>query len=671
LRYTGNLIERKKINERNNAQLKVNEDKIQVIETSGLIKLAEMHEKKKGILGIYKGSESKSNIDLLANLESTKKDNSVIPPMSREINFSVVKQNEQKPENVMKKIHDSNIQDFFRKNEGSPCVIDSVSVIDIPYEIKKKSVNKSKLNEKTRTNLIYVETSPVEMSTFSEISSQDAGFLYKEVSKLRRDVVKLNKKLDTSERELDAQREELERAAKCIEKNRIGYKSDKEKLESDYKDEIEHLKLKQMSAIEALKDSHKRQISDMNIRIGKAQNARVKEGENMGMELEKMITREKDSLKINKKLADKNSTLSAQVSAIQVQMGVLQTRLETFKQTAENALERERKSDIRLDAALSLHVRQLSIRQDRETELERTVADLSSLLVAVRQPDRNKFDNGECCSLQTQINFDRVIVNLKEQGFALAEEIDGLKSQVILERERSQSLRKELEDISLERNQEISTTLARNKQYDSQISVLMSDVSQLQSSFTLKFSKTGRYRENEKTIELRKEVSYLSDELLRRRSQLDNASSEIVTLRNRLQAADIRTGNSVKILKSSLSRLDICDIEGGTPVGVHSLRARRNIKPKFTSIRSALKLNTERGIIMEQIGSLVDLVDNQAFDTGLFLCHHPFARGGFFLYFLTLQFWTFFFVIFRYQGFDDVSCMNVKSPEILANVSIP
>jgi outer membrane murein-binding lipoprotein Lpp len=62
-------------------------------------------------------------------------------------------------------------------------------------------------------------------------------------------------------------------------------------------------------------------------------------------------------------LRDEKSTLLSRVSSLQAQQAALENRLDSISQTADNAMEREREAEDRLDAALSIHARQLTQRQ--------------------------------------------------------------------------------------------------------------------------------------------------------------------------------------------------------------------------------------------------------------------------------------------------------------------
>ena len=60
---------------------------------------------------------------------------------------------------------------------------------------------------------------------------------------------------------------------------------------------------------------------------------------------------------------DEKSTLLSQISTMQGQQAALGSRLESLTQAADNAMEREREADDRLDKALSVHAKQISQRQ--------------------------------------------------------------------------------------------------------------------------------------------------------------------------------------------------------------------------------------------------------------------------------------------------------------------
>jgi hypothetical protein len=62
---------------------------------------------------------------------------------------------------------------------------------------------------------------------------------------------------------------------------------------------------------------------------------------------------------------EEKSTYLSQVTTLQGQQEMLGSRLESLTQTADSAMEREREAEERLDAALSVHAKQISQRQVR------------------------------------------------------------------------------------------------------------------------------------------------------------------------------------------------------------------------------------------------------------------------------------------------------------------
>ena len=62
-------------------------------------------------------------------------------------------------------------------------------------------------------------------------------------------------------------------------------------------------------------------------------------------------------------IRDEKMTLLSQISTLRGQQEALESRLGSLTQTSDNAMDREREAEDRLDAALSLHAKQLSQRQ--------------------------------------------------------------------------------------------------------------------------------------------------------------------------------------------------------------------------------------------------------------------------------------------------------------------
>jgi len=523
--------------------------------------------------------------------------------------------------------------------------------------------NSKKLDQKCVTQhdeAILTELKEVlsKQKKLTKKASTEADAANKESRKLRRNVVKLNGDLDAMERELEAQRTELERAAVRMEKDRQRYKVEKERMEREHKEEMNRASEAQKESTQAMSASHAEQISDMEARIKRAETARAKEGGDMSMELADAATRERETLKKVLCLDDEKATLTSQVSSLKSQIGALHSRTESVQQTAESSSEREREADDRLDAALSLHARQMSQRQSREAELERTIADLGATLVVVRQKEMQQLKNSE--KVINNNSDDTGILDLKEKLATVEDEVEMLRAQLMLERQRSETLQNELEDMSQERTQESSVSLARQKQYDRRVADLTLKVSQLQSSLrhleqeesyigdgqSSDDNANSRLRIKEK--ELQKQISTLSEEIMKQRNKLDTSSSEVLTMRNRLRTALTRAENAEQMVISPHNE-ETSDIErGSTPYYNRKMR-RRGGRTGTTSIRSFIKLDSSRGKTRDKVGNFVDLVDKWAIDTGSFFKNNPLARALFLLYLMVLHLWAFCLVLFHFH----------------------
>lgn len=463
-----------------------------------------------------------------------------------------------------------------------------------------------------------------------------------EIRKLRRHVIKLNAQLESTEREMDAQRVELDRAAARMEKDRLRNKEEKERIIKGHKDDIKNILEEHKAAIKSMVESHEAQLADREEWITRTEEARVQEGGDLNKELQEAADRESELRAKITLLEDEKTTRSLQYASHQTQMSSLQSRLEAVTEAEELAKERERDADNRLDAALSLHARQLSQRQTRETELERAVADLGAALVLTRRNEQNHSDSKE---MQSKKELTAKSIENEQKLSRVEEELDNVKTSLSMEKQRCESLQLELEDFSKERIEEYSSFDAKQKQHDRQVADLKSTIKSLQanlrgksSSDTSKGDKSSEPRQNrEKHFE--EQISKLTKELFNERRKFENSASEASTLRNRLGTALRRATNAEEALQKAPMEQD--DLEFNL---VGKRRGFGQVKNKMVvpSIRSAIKCEPGRGEIKETIGLVVDAIDHWAVDLGSFLRKNPLARFIFLIYTVVIHMWAFF-----------------------------
>jgi len=490
----------------------------------------------------------------------------------------------------------------------------------------------------------------------------------KESRTLRRHVVALNKQLEHAETELQAQRVELERAAERMEKDRARHREDRESEKTRHSEEIKTIKTQNDKTLKELKQRSDSQIDDVRKQLRDLEDRRMQEGGDWNKELIDAVQREQEMARRLALMEDEKGTLLSQISILQDQQLALGNRIESLTQTADSAMERERESETRLDEALNLHARQIAQRQARESELERTVAELGSALVTARsKASKTVSRKSDPAVAGTMDNSDATSENPTARLQAVEQEMEGVIAQLQFEKQRCETLQNELRDVSKERTDEAASNHAKQIKTDRQVAELSHTITRLESELRIaknNGSMGGSTASSDQ--EGAKQIRELSEELLTQREKIANCHSEISTLKSRLKVANERTRTAEIALEEADSRNGMKDVgwrdverapisgdsgmrrRGG---GTHS---RRSAKNDGESMRAALHLDAVRSRSSEQIGKALDGVDAFLVSSGKFLRFNALARLLFISYLLTLHIWTFVLIILYTHGFESV-----------------
>ena len=486
-------------------------------------------------------------------------------------------------------------------------------------------------------------------------------------SQLEKNAKALTTKLETAEAEINAQREELLRAGERMEKDRARFQEERDDMLDEHDDEIDQLKEIHESEISAQKSQFEKQIKDLRQQLRLEESRRKQEGGDWTKELEDAIQREKDALlQLNQVQSEKN-VIQSTASKLEMQQSALQTKLDATLASAKTAAERERQAEDKLDAALSLHARQMSQRQTREAELERTIFELGSALMVARQKE------GQAANIvQASDQPKEEEANFKDLYEQANEELETIKVQFNMETQRREALQHELNEISKERTEEATSAQAKQRQHDRKVADLESSISRLKhtvrelknsNSSLVKPSSEGQAPELLRQLnEAKLEIGKLSEQLLRQQDRADVAKSEILALKGRLEAATTRANEAENALyaqtpSQSTSTGRMYEMEGGG-VGYSNPTTRRRVKgggfrargggSSVRSIRSALQFTAGRTTpAMEPVLATIDALDSWMVETGAFLRHEPLARLAFVVYLLTLHLWSFALVVFH------------------------
>ena len=569
--------------------------------------------------------------------------------------------------------------------EDSASVLSSPPLAPINLDLAKKAAEKALAAAEAHAQAEAAESALLVQRSLTEQAIREAKENAKEVRKLRRHVVKLNAELEAAETEMHAQRTELERAAARIEKDRTRNKEEKERAAREHKKEREAAAAEHRASMEKAAAVQAEQIVEMEERVRRANEAREREGGDWDKELKDTTEREREAMKKAMLLEDEKSTLSGHVSLLETQMTALQSRLHSVAETAETATEREREAEDRLDAALSLHARQIGQRQGREAQLERTIAELGAVLVAARNRGQgHTVSSAGAVASAPNVKNAEDGTSLRSRLQATEEELETLRAQLTLEHQHCEALRQELHDMSKERTEEMSVTHARQKQHDRRVADLAATISRLQISLrdlknvepssaygagtSLEEEGVGTNFEIQK--ELQQQVSSLTRQVFQQQSKVEENAVELSTLRSRLSVALTRADNAENALTmsgnlGSSSPGKHVDLESGFRGYDGGKKVRRRggrtkgltAASKSKSIRSALHLDLGRAGVSEtrqQIGTAIDALDQWSVETGSYIRHHPLARAGFLVYLTVLHLWTFCVLVFHAHTYDPV-----------------
>ena len=612
----------------------------------------------------------------------------------------------------------SDHKDLSNKKEDRP---DESKSTDDPIKSAPNSTGQSLSDSPSIPSKPTHAPSSTNTATTSQMAAAASSTLLtakeKEIRKYRRNILNLNSSLEKAETEIEAQRDELDRAASRMERDRSRFKQEKEAAEASHKAEVAALIASHEKAMQNFKEQQEEKVKEMEGRILRAEQARAREGGERDAELAEALDRERTSIENVAKLVEEKNTLSERVASLSAEILRLETRLDHASSQLDMASERERNAEEQLDKALSLHARQLGVRQKRESELEQTVADLGAALVVAK----SKLEKGMLGSFRGIVTEERE-EGLQERYVDAQDEIETLKAQLTLERQRCQTLHNELQDLSKEQADELSGAHARQRQYERKISDLTTTVAKLQSSVSRSnegsdvsaallnqdsdsgntYGRDLQYSGDEKkeTDHLRKQISSLSEKIFEQQSKLDRSSGEISTLKTRLQSAILRAETAETSLESANQRLIMMEMPGDAGYAVSGISSadeeigvattigrrkkggskrrvpmgtdtnRRLHRSKVESIRSALGLHPGRvpsGGCQETMAIFLDTCDTIAIDLGSHFRHYPLSRLTFMLYMVILHAWAFFLLVYHTHA-QGTGSLNHYSPESMMNM---
>ncbi|KAG7349339.1 golgin subfamily A member 5 [Nitzschia inconspicua] len=474
----------------------------------------------------------------------------------------------------------------------------------------------------------------------------------KEARTLRRHVVSLNEQLEAAESELQAQRKELERAAERMEKDRLRSKQEKESFQKRQAQEISLLKDQNEKTLKDQQRRFEEQIEGYRKRLLEEENKRKQEGGDWNKEISQAIDREQEMRLRASALEDEKLILLSRISTLEGQQMALGSQLESLTQAADNAIEREREAEDRLDLLLNQHARQISQRQAREAELEQTIQDLNAALVASR-------NGGVSAGMVSNLDGSSQIGNTKDSSVKVLEmELETANSHLALERERIETLQIQLRDLSKETAQEATNVQQKQLQAERKIADMSLTISKLEARLREEKKKdleaSASSERTVEKVEMANQIQLLSEEVVRLRDKIADHNSESLAMKHRLKSAvDRATKLEDELALARNSQSDNADIYDSMERAQSSRRRRLGTTPSVGSIRSAMRLDGGGGERSKQIGQAIDAVDSFAVSTGKYLRRNPLARAAFIFYLIVIHLWSFIILFFHAHSFQE------------------
>lgn len=479
----------------------------------------------------------------------------------------------------------------------------------------------------------------------------------------------LEERLQASEREIEAQAKELARAGDEMELIRSNAKDEREDLMDDHEDAMEDIQKAHEAALDKLRSEYEKTIAEWKDRYESEVSLRQQEGGDSVRELMDANQREKEALKQLAEATSRNEELQTKLDVVVGHETSLKEQVDASLESAQTVAANEQRAREQLDEANVLHAKQMAQRQARESELEQTVLEMGTALTLAKQQLQQQANQRSKGALEEEHQQHPNGSYYKEQWEQVAEELETLTVQFTMETQRREALQQELSEVSKERKQELALMQVKQQQHDRKVAELESTIHRLQDSLRASNNEpslptnhtNSSLSGNRQQQKLEREIASLSEQLVKQQGLVKVAKSEILALKGRLQAANVRADEAeqARFATTTRSRTSY-DVEGGDNTSSNSnnhrttFSVRRRIKGGtnrgIRSIRSALPCLVSRNSgnpAMDQIGLTIDAIDSWMVDTGSFMRHEPFARLGLLLYLMTLHLWSFALVVFH------------------------
>jgi hypothetical protein len=484
-----------------------------------------------------------------------------------------------------------------------------------------------------------------------------------EIRNMKNTIIALNNDLEILNREINAQQKELDTVAIRIDKDRIKQKEIIDTLNTRYTTDMTTLKVQHDNAIKDIQKQHNEKIVSLQEQYRQLELSKIHEDATYNKDLDKVVQREQQLQQQYDSIIDERDVLLQQIETLQQQQASLVTRIESLTVMSENSYQREQESERRYDDILQLHAKQLQQRQMRESELERTITELTAALASSSSSTSsclNTTNANQDGSINTDNNNSNNNYILQVQ--TLEHENETIKIQLAHELARSTALEQEIQQITKDREDDTRTEVNQlKKEYEQTISELqqkirsqrnqensISNNNEYENEYGVSDNSKGDESNSDKQQQRQqidtymKKIKTLSDEIVRQREKLSSYSSEVSTLRTRLNVALNRATVAEAVAEQQQQQIpfgspdsinDNVNSYNKTPTSGIRMNKRRNnnTESNFPSMRKAFMIDTNDSFstsntTVSKLGTVLDATDTVLSKSGRVLRYNPFAR---------------------------------------------
>lgn len=456
---------------------------------------------------------------------------------------------------------------------------------------------------------------------------------------------KLATDLAATQKELSATRRELDQAAEIVQNERKTAAEEREDLLEEQEEDMQQCKQEYEEKLQDLRDEMKEQAAAYEAKLALQEEDFQEEGGNLTSDLTKLREQKNAALAEAQVLNSQVAELEAGRCDLEELVKAETARAQAAEDRASAAEKASAVVEERLDLIQASHQKQLQQRQVRETELERTVTELSQKVVSGSSA---ALAAAEKPSVPHNVEF-------KEKYEVVSEELVTVRTEAEMFKQRCHKLQNELSSLSEEHADQYQASQVKIRAYEEQVAALTAQTASVAPS-----SGIGDGQDLERlALELeqaKNEIGSLSDQLVRQKGLTETTKSNVLALKGRLQAATARADNAERSLQQQSSHAGVSDLEAGSGGGA---RQRRRIKggsrvaaTRFgqlptRSIRNSLGLRTSTSRFQRQVGETLDALDTWILETGHILRNEPLARLGFTLYMALLHLWCFGLIVYH------------------------